>query len=71
MLYSVFGFNYKMQNVFVGLSIRIPLIGPLIGRLVKPIREMYDGMTVRDNYVDRLVTAKRAELDSDMEVTKG
>ena len=71
MLYSVFGFNYKMQNVFVGLSIRIPLVGPLIGRLVKPIREMYDGMTVRDNYVDRLVTAKRAELDSDMEVTKG
>ena len=60
-----------MQNVFVGLSIRIPLVGPLIGRLVKPIREMYDGMTVRDNYVDRLVTAKRAELDSDMEVTKG
>ena len=60
-----------MQNPFVGLSIRTPLVGPLIGRLVKPIREMYDGMTVRDSYVDRLVATKRAELHADMEVTKG
>ena len=60
-----------MENVFVGLSIRIPFFGPLIGRLVKPIRDMYNAMTVRDQYVDRLVTAKRAELDADMEVTKG
>ena len=67
----MYGFNYQLENVFVGFSVRIPLVGPLIGRLVKPTRELYNARTVRDNYVDRLVTAKRAELDSDMEVTKG
>ena len=60
-----------MQNAFVGLSIRLPLVGPLIGRLVKPIREKYNAMVVRDNYLDRLIGAKREELDANMEVAKG
>ena len=60
------GFNYKLTNIMVGLLLRVPVFGPLIGKsFIPPIKDMYNAFTVRDDYIDELIKSKRAELESD------
>ena len=60
------GFNYKLTNIMVGLLLRVPVFGPLIGKsFIPPIKNMYNAFTVRDDYIDELIKSKRAELESD------
>ena len=60
------GFNYKLTNIMVGLLLRLPVVGPLVGKsFIPPIKAMYDAFIVRDDYIDELIKSKRAELESD------
>ena len=50
----------------VGLLLRVPVLGPLVGKsFIPPIKAMYDAFIVRDDYIDELIKSKRAELESD------
>ena len=47
------------------MLIRVPLIGKFIGRaLIPKIREMFEGMDTRDDYLDELIRAKKLELQT-------
>merc|ERR1712048_1087561 len=47
------GFNYKLTNIMVGLLLRVPVLGPLVGKsFIPPIKAMYDAFIVRDDYID-------------------
>ena len=67
------GFNYKLTNIMVGLLLRVPVFGPVIGKsFIPPIKAMYDAFTVRDDYIDELIKSKRAELErDDFQLTDG
>ena len=51
-----------------GMLIRVPLIGKFIGRaLIPKIREMFEGMDTRDDYLDELIRAKKLKLQTENE----
>ena len=52
-----------MNNMMTGMLLRFPLVGKLIGRtLIPEVRDMFDGMDMRDNYLDELIRAKKTEI---------
>ena len=66
------GFNFKLTHIVIGLFLRLPLIGPIVGKFIPPIRAMFDAFKVRDNYIDQLIKSKRSELERDnFEVSDG
>ena len=66
------GFNYKFNNIMVGLLLRVPVFGKIIGKLFIPkIREMFEGMKIRDKYLYELIQAKKSELEKGTESTGG
>ena len=49
--------------MMAGMLIRVPLVGKFIGRLfIQKIRDMFEGMEIRDNYLDELIRAKKTEI---------
>lgn len=69
-MYLVNGFNYKINNIVAGLMIRVPLIGKLLGKLLIPtIREMFQGISTRDTYINELIQAKKLELKNSQGAT--
>ena len=49
--------------MMVGQLLRVPIIGKFIGKLFIPkIREMFEGMAIRDKYLYELIQAKKSEL---------
>ena len=67
------GFNYKFNNIMVGLLLRVPIIGKFVGKTFIPrIREMFEGMAIRDKYLLELIQTKKSELDKiDHDLTDG
>ena len=66
------GFNYKFNNIMVGLLLRVPVFGKIIGKVFIPkIREMFEGMKIRDKYLYELIQAKKSELEKGTESTDG
>ena len=59
-----------MNNMIAGTLIRVPIIGKLLGRLLIPtIREMFQGISTRDTYINELIQAKKLEIKSNQGAT--
>ena len=56
----------------VGLLLRVPFFGKIVGKLFIPkIREMFEGMKIRDKYLYELIQAKKSELEKGLDSTDG